>query len=141
MKTLTISNEKVAIGTNVIIYAIENQDSKKSDISLELLRMRPYVSNQAIAESINVLKRLYKNNNELCILKILQLLKQCRLIINNEDIYYSAKYLMKKYKFGLYDSIIVANALLENCTVLYTEDMYEVLIEKKMKIINPFSNL
>lgn len=131
MRPLITLNEKVAVDTNIVIYAIENQDSVKKNIALELFMLKPYISNQVISESINVLHRKHKENSELCLLKILKLFDVCDLIINTEDVYYNAKFLMKKYKLNLYDSIVVANALIENCSILYTEDMYEVLIEKK----------
>lgn len=45
-----------------------------------------------------------------------------------------------KYKFSYWDSLIIASALESNCSALYTEDLqHGQVIEKKLKIINPFS--
>lgn len=138
MKTLINPNEKIALDTNIIIYAVENQDVIKSEISTKLIQKKPFISNQVISETINVLNKRFSRNKDFCISTILSLIDICPLIINNKDTYYSAKYLISKYKFPLYDAIVVSNALLAGCKILYSEDMYEVLIEKKMRIVNPF---
>ena len=44
-----------------------------------------------------------------------------------------------KYGYSYWDSLIVATALLANCSVLYSEDMHHnQLIESRMRILNPF---
>jgi len=44
-----------------------------------------------------------------------------------------------KYAYSYWDSLIVATAVENNCTTLYTEDMHDgQLIENGLKIINPF---
>lgn len=46
-----------------------------------------------------------------------------------------------KYKFSYWDSLIIASALESNCSALYTEDLqHGQVIEKKLKILNPFSD-
>jgi len=43
------------------------------------------------------------------------------------------------YQFSLWDSLIVASALENKCTILYTEDMqHQQIIENTLTIINPF---
>jgi len=44
-----------------------------------------------------------------------------------------------KYNLSYWDSLIVASALENDCSILYTEDLqHEQVIEGKLKIINPF---
>lgn len=44
-----------------------------------------------------------------------------------------------KYKYSYWDSLILASAIENNCSILYTEDMqYNQIIEKQLKLINPF---
>ena len=44
-----------------------------------------------------------------------------------------------KYKLQFYDSLIIATALENNCSVLYSEDMQHGFeIENTLTIINPF---
>ncbi|MBI5220180.1 MAG: PIN domain-containing protein [Bacteroidia bacterium] len=45
----------------------------------------------------------------------------------------------KKYNYAWYDCLIIATALLNDCSILYTQDMqHNQIIEKKLNIINPF---
>ena len=45
-----------------------------------------------------------------------------------------------RYNFYYWDSLIVASALENNCSILYTEDMQDgQVIEESLKIVNPFS--
>ena len=45
----------------------------------------------------------------------------------------------KKYRISYWDSLIIASALQNNCTILYTEDMQHTqIIEDSFTIINPF---
>ena len=47
--------------------------------------------------------------------------------------------IISKYKFSYWNSLIIASALQNNCTILYSEDMqHNQLIENKLRIINPF---
>ncbi|MFK5969621.1 MAG: PIN domain-containing protein [Candidatus Marithrix sp.] len=45
-------------------------------------------------------------------------------------------------KYSYYDSLIIAVALKNNCTILYTEDLQNgQVINEKLTIINPFVRL
>ena len=44
-----------------------------------------------------------------------------------------------KYGFSFWDSMIVAAALDNHCSILYSEDLHhEQIIEGKLQIVNPF---
>ncbi len=47
--------------------------------------------------------------------------------------------LAQTYRFSFFDCIILSSALAAGCTIVYSEDMQNgVVIEEKLKIINPF---
>lgn len=47
--------------------------------------------------------------------------------------------LKNKYNFQYYDALIVATALENGCTILYSEDMqHNQTIENTLTIVNPF---
>ena len=47
--------------------------------------------------------------------------------------------IVMQYKFTYWDSLIIASALENNCSILYTEDMQDgQVIDDKLKIVNPF---
>lgn len=43
-----------------------------------------------------------------------------------------------KYHFSFWDSLILSAALLQNCDVLYSEDMSHKMIIDNLQILNPF---
>ena len=46
----------------------------------------------------------------------------------------------ERYGFSLYDSVIVASALLAGCRTLYSEDLqHRQVIDKRLTVINPFA--
>jgi predicted nucleic acid-binding protein len=51
----------------------------------------------------------------------------------------SALDLKNKYKLQFYDSLIIATALENKCTILYSEDMQDgLIVENILTIVNPF---
>ena len=53
--------------------------------------------------------------------------------------YHLAFSLRSKYSLSFWDSLIVASALENNCTTLYSEDMqHQQVIDNQLTIINPF---
>lgn len=58
----------------------------------------------------------------------------------DKDTYRYAHHLMAKHNFQLGDSIIIADAILNDCSVLYSQDDmgHHGLVDKRLKIINPF---
>ena len=47
--------------------------------------------------------------------------------------------LCKKYNFSFWDGMMIAAALDNHCSIIYTEDLnHNQLIENRLKIINPF---
>ena len=46
---------------------------------------------------------------------------------------------IERYKFSLYDSLIVASALIAGVKVLYSEDLqHGQVIDHQLRIVNPF---
>jgi len=51
----------------------------------------------------------------------------------------SALKIQQRYKLSYYDSLIIAAGLEANCKILLSEDLHHgLLVEKKLKIVNPF---
>lgn len=81
------------------------------------------VDDKIIQENI----RLLIKNHEICLITIpiIQLTHQIKL----------------KYRVSYWDSLILATALENQCTQLYSEDMqHKQIIEERLQIINPFSS-
>ena len=87
---------------------------------------------------INLIKKVnYTNNDILILLKNLNnKYKISNLSFNTISLSVEIR---KKYKVSYWDSLIIASALQNKCTILYTEDMqHKQIIENTLEIINPF---
>jgi predicted nucleic acid-binding protein len=55
------------------------------------------------------------------------------------ELHRSGRDIAKRYKLGVYDSLIIAAALMDECETLYSEDMqHGLVIDDRLTITNPF---
>ena len=132
--------DKVFFDSNIIIYLYSEDEIEKIKFIKEIiLNNTNIISTQVINELCNIFKRKFKIDYE----KLLEILNE---IENSFEIYKinlnTIKYginISKKYDYSYYDSLIIAQALENNCSTLYSEDLqHKQIIEKTLKIINPF---
>jgi predicted nucleic acid-binding protein len=133
--------DKIFIDTNIVVYAHLKQVSEiaKWEIAFKLINNNQFVmSTQVLSEYYAALLKnkvddkliqdnigLLIKNHEICAITVIviQLTHQIKL----------------KYHFSYWDSLILATALENKCTQLYSEDMqHQQLIENRLQIINPF---
>ncbi len=136
--------DKVFIDTNVFVYsALEDEEEKvKREKAIALLKKfsehQTVVSTQVLNEFHNTL--LKHNIPEENILDKLNTIinNSTVLVITVETIKRSWE-LRKRYGFSLWDALIIASALDNNCSKLYTEDLqHNQSIENQLRILNPF---
>lgn len=139
---------KVFIDSNLWIYAFITADkaSNKRETCITLLEKLYQeqiivVSTQVINEVHWNLIRKYAIHDDEAKLRIdTGLLAISNLSVITQSTYDSAFHLRQKQSISFWDSLIVASALENNCSVLYTEDLqHHQLIENSLRIINPFS--
>ncbi|MBW1835138.1 MAG: PIN domain-containing protein [Deltaproteobacteria bacterium] len=133
--------DEIFIDSNILIYSV-SQNLSKCQTSRELLLKhvdRITVSSQVINEFINVcikksildLSGTFEKSNEF--MEIFRF-----AVITKSDIRLAMD-IKKRYRFSYWDSLIIASALENNCSILYSEDMqHSQVIEDDLKIINPF---
>jgi predicted nucleic acid-binding protein len=62
--------------------------------------------------------------------------------IIDQKIIQKAIALVDKYRYSYFDCLILSSALVSDCSILYSEDMYHLhTIENSLKIINPFHHV
>ncbi len=132
--------DKAFIDTNVLIYFISSDDARKA-AAREVILASPetVVSSQVINEFISTcLQKRLLSLDEVTeasngFMRALQFAPVDAATIN------SALKLVKKYKYSYWDSLIIASALENGCTALYTEDLqHGQVINNRLKISNPF---
>ena len=134
-----IMNKKIAIDTNVLVYCHSNVEPDKQEIAIRLFALNPVISTQVLSEYLNVIKRRLKLPKDETMDVCLQNIELCILQPISVSTLKFARYLLDRYDFQLFDSIVVASALEADCHILYSEDLHHgLLVEKQMKIINPF---
>lgn len=135
----TITTDRIAVDTNILVYLHEDTPTFKSEISQKIVRNLPILSSQVLSEYINVLNRLLRTPKLHLIDHCLTVTEGCTVIGMDHQLIVRARELVVKYDFQVFDSIIVASALQAGCNVLYSEDFqHYMVVENQLTIINPY---
>ena len=135
-----IDNNKKAVDTNILVYTFQCSDFFIEKRSIEILSSSNiYLSNFAFCEFIFFLKKTIKLDKKKVLKFGKDLLKDLPLNQLNNETYFYAYILLLRYDFQMSDSIIIADAILNDCKILYSRDMqHNQLVDNKLRIINPF---
>ena len=133
------------IDTNVLVYHVDDTDPRKSDIAHALIREaigtgNACISYQVVQEFLNTMvhkaeQPLSREDAHTYLAEILTPL--CR-VFASIPLYQNALDIQARYRFGFYDSLIVAAALSAGCTQLLTEDLQDGQPIEGLEIRNPF---
>lgn len=136
-------HDKAFLDTNILIYAYSEDEPKKQSIALQLLDSfedHTIISKQVINELSNILLKKFKLGSDQVENVLLEIDNVLPIVDFDLTTQIKALKLKDRYQFQYYDALIVATALENNCTVIYSEDMqHEMLIDGNLKIINPFN--
>lgn len=134
--------DKIFLDTNIIIYAFSEDEVDKQSVALKLLDRQDdnvLISKQVINELANILLKKFKLSSNQVEAAILELDTIVNIVDFDLSTQIKALHIKDKYNLQFYDSLIIATALENRCTTLYSEDMHhDTLIENRLKIINPF---
>jgi len=130
---------KFALDTNILIYSHDEKTLEKQNIARNLIVRSPVICSQTLSEYISVLHRVIKIPKAHIIKACMPNLKHCQIKAVDIATLQIAERLIQRYDFQIFDAIIVASALETGCDTLYSEDLHHgLLVENRMKIINPF---
>lgn len=136
--SFTIGREKTFLDSNILIYLLGLDDSKKDKVT-QLLDPNFIISTQVVAENINVCLKKLKFSRERAFDHGNFLLSKFNGVTIEKTCFPVAFQLSSKYQFSFWDSLILATALQCECAQLFSEDMqHGLVVEDKLKIINPF---
>jgi predicted nucleic acid-binding protein len=126
------------LDTNVVLYSFSDDDNKRS-IALSLLAVRPVISAQVLNESAHTMRRKLGFSVPDISAVMVRLIQECHVVPIMADTTLLALNIAERYRFSIYDSLIIAAALDANCTTLYSEDMqHQQSIDGRLVIVNPF---
>ena len=133
-----MSGADVFFDTNVVLYLL-SADAAKADRAEDLLAAGGTLSVQVLNEFAAVaLRKLRMSWPE-----IREALEPVRAVCSVEPLsirtHDQATTISERYGLSVYDSLIVAVALLAGCKTLYSEDLQDgQVIERKLTVRNPF---
>jgi len=132
--------DKAFVDTNILIYHATESGERKLQIISTLKNCRTgYISIQVLNEFINTStkKKLFSNESIRNLIKVY--IKMFSVAILTTQTIERALSIKQKYQYSYYDCLIIATALENSCTVLYSEDMQNgQMIENTLQIVNPF---
>lgn len=135
--------DRIFIDSNIWIYLFVPEDDKKSEITREYISNNVnnhlfVISHQVINEVCSVLKKKSFTENEIRQVAS-DMTGLCEVCSNSDDIIFLASEIREMHSFSFWDSLIIANALVADCTLLVSEDMQNGRTIGKLLIKNIFA--
>lgn len=126
--------------TSILIYLL-SADARKADVAENLLAQSGSISVQVLNEFTAV----GRGKIGLSFAEIADVTGTLRAICSvnplTEEVYDKGVEVAARYGFSIYDSMIVASALIARCGTLYSEDLqHRQVIEESLKVVNPFAS-
>ena len=141
----SLMKDKFFLDTNILFYSFDASQPQKQKIARNLIKVgldddTGSISYQVIQEFLNVATRkfavpLSHKDSRIFLTTVLEPLCEVYASI---DLYHRALELTEQWKFSFYDTLIIAAALQNNCSLLYSEDLQDGQNIHELKIINPF---
>jgi len=134
-----MTDPRVFIDSNIIVYLVDNRSKEKTKKAQDFLSPDFFISTQVIAENVNVCLKKLHLNKETTFDFARRILNRFRILQITEATLLKSFEISIKYQLSSWDSIIIATAILNNCSIIYSEDMQDgLIVENSVTIINPF---
>jgi len=134
--------DKIFLDTNIIIYSYSVDEKDKQEVAINIIDKyddKVIISKQVINELTNILLKKFKLPSNDIENVLLELDTVFYIADFNLATQIKAVRLKDNYNLQFYDALIIATALENRCTILYSEDMQDgLIIDERLKIINPF---
>lgn len=135
------------IDSNVFIYLFDETDERKRGMAAQLVESalhsgKASISFQVVQETLNVVTRKLAAPMTVEGAKTFmeEVLAPLWRVSASSALYHRALDVQARYRYGFYDSLIIASALDAGCTRLYTEDMQHGQQIEGLTIENPFED-
>jgi predicted nucleic acid-binding protein len=124
--------------TNVLLYLL-SKDAAKADraeallgaggvVSVQVLNEFASVASRKLAMTIPEIREILSTIRAVCIVKSLDI-----------ETHELGLDMAERYRFSIYDGLIVAAAVRAGCAILYSEDLQQGQMIEKLHIRNPFA--
>jgi len=133
-------SDSIFLDTNILVYAHTDLDTAKQSVAQKLITENPsIISTQVLHELANILSKKFKFPWTDVLIVLEDATINSNLYINTENTIRKACQIASRYKFSFYDSLIISATLVNDCSILYSEDLQNnQIIEGKLTVKNPF---
>lgn len=135
----------VFLDTNVLIYQLDTRDERKHRIAEDLIQQaltteHTCISFQVVQESLNTVLRKAEVRLDIADARawLETVLVPLVRVMPSPALYRRGLDVQERWKFGFYDSLIVAAALEAGCKRLLSEDLQHGQRIEGLRIENPF---
>ena len=138
---MKLTDDKVFIDTNVLVYAYSIDEPQKQQVVQTLVSSQSplYISTQVINEFANVMLRKAVLHSAALLTVIQELDQRFYIATIDTNTITQALLLVQRYHYSYFDSLMLATAIQIGCNKIYTEDLHtQQQIEQQLLIVNPF---
>lgn len=125
------------LDTNVLLYLMSG-DTEKADRADELLTIGGVVSVQVLNEFAHVTRRKFKAPWEAVRAGLAAIEASVSIEPITLEAHFHGLELAERYRFSIFDGLLLASADLTGCDVFYSEDMQHGQVIGGLTIRNPF---
>jgi predicted nucleic acid-binding protein len=123
--------------SNVLIYLLSG-DIDKAQVSERLMASGGTISVQVLNEFAWVYSRKSKKTIDEIRNALLRIRALCDVVALDVEGHELGLDIAERYKFSIYDAMLVASALKSKCTWFYTEDLQHGQVIEGLTVRNPF---
>jgi predicted nucleic acid-binding protein len=134
---------KVALDTNILVYAEGINDASRRDVALDLVTRLPqssiFVPVQALAELVHVLVRKAGRSADAARTALLAWRDAFALIETSPAVLLAAVDLAADHQVVIWDAVVLAAAAEAGCRLLLSEDLQDGFTWRGVTVTNPFA--
>lgn len=132
------------LDTNIFIYLFDEKETIKRDIATALVQEALEsgdfsISFQVVQETLNTMVGKLKTPTHEAQRFMGRVLRPLWTVLPSDALYTRALDIQIRYCYSFYDSLIIAAALEEGCTKLFSEDLQHGQRIERLIIENPFA--
>ena len=134
------------LDTNILVYTFDLDDPEKRNRARDLVETglssnKGAISYQVVQEFLNVAIRKFQTpmTSEVANEYLHLVLEPLCTVFPSISLYERALSLAERWRYGFYDSLIIASALEAECSILYSEDLHAGQKLESLTILNPFN--
>lgn len=138
-------SDKYFLDTNIFVYSFDHSAPAKQAVARSLIRSalihrKGSISYQVVQEFFNVALKKFTSplTPRDCMTYLSDVLAPLCEIFPGIEFYKQALQISERWKYSLYDSLIITAAVESNCSILYSEDLQHGRTLFQTTIMNPF---